>query len=240
MSNILTKETILAEAAALAANEGKSSNAKIELVMSMAQAAQARTIVPADAGAIFDTYLAAKNASVVDPTTLTSKKQTGTKVTEGYAAKTKSEWKQILSCGAHPTADGVEALNIGRDVALAQQLHVYDALIRVARVQLKSQTTLTRAEVETALRSESQEKDTSELKRLRDVHKAMEKIYNGTEAKDDNPGIEPAPSPALKQAMDLIQGRINDIAPSTEAAVSALMSAGFTEAQARNMLGRRK
>ena len=240
MTNVLTKDSILAEAAGLATNEGKSSNAKIELVMSMAQAAQARTIVPDDAAVIFDTYLAAKNASVVDPTTLTGKKATGTKVTEGYAAKTKSEWKQILICGAHPTADGVEALSIARDVALATQLHVYDALIKIARVQRSKQNTLTRAEVEEALKSEPAEKDTSEVKRLRDVFKTMEKIYNGTEAKDDNPGIEPAPSDELKKAMELIQSRINDIAPKTEAAVAALMSAGYTEQQARALVGRRK
>lgn len=240
MSNVLSRDAVIAEAAALAANEGKSSNAKIELVMSMAISAQARQVTPKDVDAIFDSYLLAKKNAAVDPTTLTNKKATGSKVSEGYAAKTKSEWKQVLTCGAHMTADGPAALSIGKDVAIDKGLHVYDALVKVARVQIKAQNTLTREEIEDALKTEETEKDTSELKRLKDIHKAMEKVYNGTEAKDDNPGIEPAPSPALKQAMDLIQGRINDIAPSTEAAVTALMSAGFTKAAALNLIGRRK
>ena len=239
MTNVLTRDVIMQEAAALATNEGRSNNAKIELVLSMAQAAQARTITPNDAGPIFDTYLAAKQASTTDATTLTSKKAVGTKVTDSYAAKTKSEWKQVLTCGAHPSADGVEALSLGRDVALSKGLHVYDALIKVARVQQKHANTLTREQIEEALQSDQTEKDTTELKRLKDLHKNMEKIYNGTEATEDKPGLAPCQSTELKQAMDLIAGRIRDIEPKTENAVAALVSAGYTEVQARALIGKR-
>jgi hypothetical protein len=240
MTNVISRDLILTEAAALANAEGAGSNAKIELCMSMSLAAQARAITAKDAEIIFDTYLDAKKSAIVDPSTLTGNRKSGEAVSEGYARKTKSEWRQIIGCGAHVTADGPEALSIAKDVAIASGIHVYDALVKIARVQIKAQNTLTRPEIEAELKGEDKPKDTSEMKVLGDLLKAAEKVRDGIEQSETTEGRQPYPSDELSKSIELIRARLADITPSTNEAIKALLGLGYSEAQARAMIGKRK
>ncbi len=236
MSNVLTRDTLLIEAAALATNEGLSANAKIELMTSLGNAAQAKSIQPSDASPIFDAYLAAKESTVNDKTEVVGNGKTGAKVTEGYARKTKSEWKQVISCGGHPTADGPEALALAKDIATSKGIHVYDAMIKIAREQIKVQDTLTREEVEAHLAGDAKSKDKSELKVLKDVAKSLEKVIKGIDATDDDEGRPPYASQEAIDALNKINARIADITPKVADAVAALMKSGFSEAEAKSMV----
>ena len=228
MSNVLSRDNVIAEAAALATNEGISSNAKIELMSTMAIAAQARSITEQDAGTVFDAYLAAKQATVTDATEVVGNGKSGAKVTEGYARKTKSEWKQVIGCGAHPTADGPLAIATARDVAGEKGIHVYDAIVKIAREQKKVQDTLTREEIEAHLAGEDKPKDNSEIKVLSDIAKQLEKVIKGIEGTDTSEGRPAYPSDQASAALAAINSRIADITPAAGAGVTALMAAGLS------------
>ncbi len=236
MSNTMTKEAILIEATALATNEGLSANAKVELMSSLAVAAQAKTINETDAGAIFDAYLNAKQSTVNDKTQIVGNGKAGAKVTEGYARKTKSEWRQVIKCGAHPHVDGVEVLAVTRDVAQEKSIHVYDALIKISREQGKVKEQLTREQIEGLLSGEPSAKDNSEAKVLKDIAKALEKCISGIEATESSEGRPPYASKEASDALALINSRLAEITPKTEEAVKALIALGYSPKVARSMV----